>query len=129
MSKPDMGSIFHINNQWNILVIGNYYVNYQNHQNSMLLNSILNEHWCIYSCLQIPPRENFTCITFLLFIIYIHDFFQSNKLFSVAFAEETNVASMNTFVDTINKKFEKITCWYMSNKLTINFEKTNAILF
>ena len=36
MSKPDMGSIFHINNQWNILVIGNYYVNYQN---SMLLTS------------------------------------------------------------------------------------------
>ena len=39
MSKPDMGSIFHINNQWNILVIGNYYVNYQNFQNSMLLTS------------------------------------------------------------------------------------------
>ena len=30
MAKPDMGSIFHIKNQWNILVIGNYYVNYQN---------------------------------------------------------------------------------------------------
>jgi len=29
MSKPDMGSIFHINNQGNILVIGNYYVIYQ----------------------------------------------------------------------------------------------------
>jgi len=40
MSKPDMGSIFHINNQWNILVIGNYYVNYQNYQNSMLLTSL-----------------------------------------------------------------------------------------
>jgi len=39
ISKPDMGSIFHINNQWNILVIGNYYVNYQNYQNSMLLTS------------------------------------------------------------------------------------------
>jgi len=37
MSKPDMGSIFQINNQWNILVIGNYYANYQNYQNSMLL--------------------------------------------------------------------------------------------
>ena len=39
MSKSDMGSIFHINNQWNILVIGNYYVNHQNHQNLMLLAS------------------------------------------------------------------------------------------
>ena len=41
MSKPDMGmgSIFHINNQWNILVIGNYYVSYRNFQNSMTLSS------------------------------------------------------------------------------------------
>jgi len=39
MSKSDMGSIFHINNQLNILVIGNYHVNYQNYQNSMLLTS------------------------------------------------------------------------------------------
>ena len=38
MSQSDMGSIFHIKNQWNILVIGNYYVNYQNFQNSMLLS-------------------------------------------------------------------------------------------
>ena len=36
MSKPD---IFHTKNQWNILVIGNYYVHYQNYQNSMLLTS------------------------------------------------------------------------------------------
>ena len=39
MSKPDMGSIFHMRNQWNILVIGNYYVNYHNYQNVMLLTS------------------------------------------------------------------------------------------
>jgi len=39
MSQPDMGSIFHIKSQWNILVIENYYVNYQNFQNLMLLSS------------------------------------------------------------------------------------------
>ena len=39
MSKLDRGSVFDINNQWNILVIGNFYVNYQNDQNSMLLTS------------------------------------------------------------------------------------------
>ena len=39
MSKPDMESIFHIKNQWNILVIGKYYVNYQNYKNVMLLTS------------------------------------------------------------------------------------------
>ena len=39
MPKPDMGSIFHIKNQWNIIVIGSYYVNYKNYQNLMLLSS------------------------------------------------------------------------------------------
>ena len=39
MSRPGMGSIFHIKNQWNILVIGNYNVNHKNIQNSMLLSS------------------------------------------------------------------------------------------
>ena len=39
LSKSDMGSIFHIKDQWNIMVIGNYYVNYQNYQNLMLLTS------------------------------------------------------------------------------------------
>jgi len=39
MSKPDMGSTFHVKNQWNILVIGNYHVNIQNYQNLMLLTS------------------------------------------------------------------------------------------
>ena len=39
MSKPDIGYIFPIKNQRNILVMGNYYVNYQNYQNLMLLTS------------------------------------------------------------------------------------------
>ena len=39
MSKPEMGSIFHIKNRWNILVKWNYYVNYQSFLNLMLLSS------------------------------------------------------------------------------------------
>ena len=39
ISKPEMGFIFHIEIKWNILVIGNYHVNYQNYQNLMLLTS------------------------------------------------------------------------------------------
>ena len=63
MSKPDMGSIVHIKNQWNILGIGNYYVNYQNHQNLMLLTfSDTKRHRCIFSCLQIPPQRELVSI-------------------------------------------------------------------
>ena len=39
MSQLDTGSVFYMKNQRNILVIGNYYVNYQNYQNLMLLTS------------------------------------------------------------------------------------------
>ena len=55
---PWHGIHFHENNLWSILVIGNYYVNYQNIQTCFYAPQILNEHWCIYSYLQIPPREN-----------------------------------------------------------------------
>ena len=77
MSKRNMGSIFHIKNQWNILVIGKYYVNYQNNQNLMLLTSwILNGHWWVYSCLQTPPeRTGFNMelqLTFLALQLWWH---------------------------------------------------------
>ena len=53
------GTNFHKNNLWNILVIGKYYANFQNYQNSMLLTSSdTRRTWCIYSCLQIQPKEN-----------------------------------------------------------------------
>jgi len=42
------------------LVIGNYYLNYQNYQNLMLLTSSDTKRTLmhLYSCLQIPTREN-----------------------------------------------------------------------
>ena len=56
MSQTDMGSIFHIKNLWNILVIETFMwiIKIQ----CFYSPRILNQHWCIYSCLLIPPREN-----------------------------------------------------------------------
>ena len=82
MSKPDMGSIFHINNQWNILVIGKYYVNYQNYQNSMLITSwdtertlrhlflftnSAGENWFQYVRRVYMTANNFPCIIPLIY--------------------------------------------------------------
>ena len=39
MSKPDIGPTFHIKYQRNYLVMGNYYVKYQNYQNIVLVTS------------------------------------------------------------------------------------------
>ena len=68
MSKPAMGSIFHIKNQWNILVIGNYYANYQNYQNLMFLYSTdtkrtLNTDASIIVCKIRPARTGFNMYT------------------------------------------------------------------
>ena len=62
MSQPDMGSIFHIKKS-KIYSAHKKLVNYQNNQNQMILSSsdtrgTWEELWCIYSCLQTQPREN-----------------------------------------------------------------------
>ena len=60
MSKPDMGSIFHIeklmkySGQMKLLCE----LSKLSKINAFNPSRILNEHLCIYSCLQIPPREN-----------------------------------------------------------------------
>ena len=57
---------------------------------------ILDKHWCIYSCLQIPPRENwfqylrrvyvtaikFPCIITLVWIVWMARFWIGHVLFS-----------------------------------------------
>jgi len=53
------GINFHKNNQWNILVIGNYYVNFQNYQNSMLFSFSDTKGIVMHLFLfTISPREN-----------------------------------------------------------------------
>ena len=60
-SKPYMVSIFHIKkNQFNILVIGNYHVNYQNYQNLMLLTSSDTERTLMH--LFHPERTGFNYV-------------------------------------------------------------------
>jgi len=102
MSKPD---IFHIKNQWNILVIGNYYVNFQNYQNVMLLTysdtkrilmhlflftNSAREIWFQYVRRVYATAINFPCIITLvwtlfsfhgsIFIISVSHFFTLNLL-------------------------------------------------
>ena len=59
ISWPDMGSIFHIKSQWNILVIETIMWIFKIFKIQCFYPPrILIEHWCIYSCLHLPPREN-----------------------------------------------------------------------
>ena len=87
MSKPDMGSIFHIKkNQWNILVIGNYYVNYKNYQNLLLLTPsdtkrtlmhlllFTNSAQRVYVLRVYANSIHFPCITSLVVLVLFESF-------------------------------------------------------
>ena len=59
-SQPDMGSIFHIKKS--VKYSGNSILSCELSKffktQCFYPPRIINEHWCTYSCLQIPPREN-----------------------------------------------------------------------
>ena len=57
MSQPDMESIFTKKNLWIIRVIGNYYVNYQNYKNWMLIFSSDTKLMHLFLFTK-SPREN-----------------------------------------------------------------------
>lgn len=70
----------------------------------------------------------------LLFILYINDFVNSTSIFhKVIFADDTNLftSHMNlpTLQDTVNTELIKVDAWFKCNKLSLNVNKTNYILF
>ena len=70
----------------------------------------------------------------LLFILFINDLPNvSSSLFFILFADDTNVfnshSSLETLIDHTNTELEKVAEWFRVNKLTLNLDKTNYILF
>ena len=95
MSKPDMEGK------------GNYYVNHQNYQIKCFYPPrLLNKHWCIYSCLQTPPSENWfqcvrrvyvTAISFPCIITLVLPVCSKNNLLSEMDLQNCNVScSLNS---------------------------------
>src|SRR6218665_3343746 len=68
----------------------------------------------------------------LLFILYINDLSNiSPTLYFILFTGDTNVfyshASWGELVRIINEELLKINDWFLANKLSLNFDKTNYI--
>ena len=70
----------------------------------------------------------------LLFLIYINDLpCSSSKLSFYLFADDTNIyyeeENLNALQKTVNKELKKVKLWLDVNKLSLNIDKTNFIIF
>ena len=68
-----------------------------------------------------------------LFLSYINDLPNSSKLFFFLFADDTNIYcesdDLTLLTTKLNKELKKVHLWLDSNKLALNIEKTNFVLF
>ena len=70
----------------------------------------------------------------LLFLIYINDLPKATSILSFyLFADDTNIYfeadDLNNLTKTINKELSKVKSWLDCNKLALNIDKTNFVLF
>ena len=70
----------------------------------------------------------------LLFLIYINDIpLSSSKLSFYVFADDTNIyyeaENLYQLQRTINNELKKVKVWFDVNKLSLNIDKTNYIIF
>ena len=70
----------------------------------------------------------------LLFLLYINDLANvSHKLFLLLFADDSNIFisghEINEIIDIMNFELNKIVTWLNINKLSLNIEKTQYMLF
>ena len=70
----------------------------------------------------------------LLFLIYINDLpLSSSKLAFYLFADDTNIycesESLDQLQSVVNRELKKVKMWLEVNKLSLNIDKTNSIIF
>jgi len=70
----------------------------------------------------------------LLFILYINDIANASDLLRfIPFADDANIFySCKNLVDleeTVNNELTKVSSWFRANKLSLNANKTNFIIF
>ena len=68
------------------------------------------------------------------FILFINDIVNSSQLlYYILFADDTNLflsnPSLEILIKTVNLELNKLATWFRANKLSLNVNKTNFILF
>ena len=70
----------------------------------------------------------------LLFLIYVNDLCNVSKALDfILFADDTNIffshKNLNILEKTLNEELPKLTDWCLANKLSINYKKSNFMIF
>ena len=70
----------------------------------------------------------------LLFLLYVNDSANSSKHFSFyLFADDTSIISANknlhNLEQIVNSELSNVSDWLLANKVTLNFKKSNYVLF
>ena len=70
----------------------------------------------------------------LLFIIFLNDIaFSSDKFSFVTYADDTNVivshANLSDLITIVNQELSNLSVWFKANKLSLNIDKTNYMIF
>ena len=69
-----------------------------------------------------------------MFLLYINDIVQCSKILHfILFADDTNMLYSNSnlydLISVVNVELIKLSCWFRANKLSLNAEKSNFIMF
>ena len=70
----------------------------------------------------------------LLFLLYINDIVNCSKVFKfILFADDSTLyvshKSLDSLITIVNEELENVRKWIISNKLTLNLDKTHYIIF
>ena len=70
----------------------------------------------------------------LLFLIYVNDIANVSKILQfILFADDTNIFfahhELNTLIKILNHELTLVNNWFLVNRLSLNLNKTNYILF
>ena len=81
-----------------------------------------------------PGTSVFPSLFFYFCLVYINDLYNVSKVLElILFADDTNIFCSHTdasyLMEVVNLELKKITCWFYTNKLSINVKKSNFIIF